>query len=134
MTRHTLEEWIRYCVGEDEFEQLMALTPTQITVGRGFKVDVNYSESVPPWIAARLQNFFGQSETPKILRGMQPLTVHLLAPNMRALQVTTDLESFWKNTYPSLRNEYQRKYPRHFWPENPLTAEPPTQRPRKNQK
>lgn len=131
VTQHTLEEWVRYCVGENEFQELAQIAPTHIMVGRGFKVEVNYSESAPPWIAARLQNFFGQTKTPRILGGTQELTVHLLAPNMRALQVTTDLESFWRNTYPALRNEYQRKYPRHVWPENPLLAEPPTQRPRK---
>ncbi len=123
--RNNLDDWIRLCVGEDEFMQLQKLAPTQITVGRGHKVQVNYTSESKPWIGARLQNFFGQSQTPKILNGSMPLTVHLLAPNMRALQVTTDLASFWKNTYPSLRNEYQRKYPRHLWPENPLTAEPP---------
>jgi ATP-dependent helicase HrpB len=123
--RHSLDEWIRLCVGEDEFTQLQKLAPSQITVGRGHKVQVNYTADSKPWVAARLQNFFGQSQTPRILNGSLPLTVHLLAPNMRALQVTTDLASFWKNTYPSLRNEYQRKYPRHSWPDNPMEAEPP---------
>jgi len=125
--RCNLNEWIRLCVGEDEFMQLQKLAPTQITVGRGHKVAVNYTADSKPWIAARLQNFFGQSQTPRVLNESLPLTVHLLAPNMRALQVTTDLGSFWKNTYPSLKNEYQRKYPRHFWPDDPMTAEPPAQ-------
>ena len=129
VSRHTLEEWLRFCVGEDEFIQLQKLAPTSITVGQGYKVKVHYPENAAPWIEARLQNFFGQTQTPKILNDRLPLTVHLLAPNMRALQVTTDLASFWQKTYPMLRNEYQRKYPRHLWPEDPSNATPPPVRP-----
>jgi ATP-dependent helicase HrpB len=132
--RHNLEEWLRFCVGEDEFKHLMKIAPTHVTVGRNYKVQVNYSADSPPWIEARLQNFFGQSKTPAILNGALPLTVHLLAPNMRALQVTTDLESFWQGTYKSIRNEYQRKYPRHHWPDDPINAEPPAPRPSKPRK
>ena len=126
--RHSLEEWLRFCVGEDEFQHLQKIAPTHITVGRNHKVQVNYSADSPPWVEARLQNFFGQLKTPTILNGTLPLTVHLLAPNMRALQVTTDLESFWQGTYKSIRNEYQRKYPRHHWPDDPINAEPPAPR------
>jgi ATP-dependent helicase HrpB len=120
-----LLEWIRHCVGEEEFALLQRLAPLDIKIGAGYRVKVNYRASSSPWIEARLQNFFGQAATPKILNDNLPLTVHLLAPNMRALQVTTDLAGFWKRVYPGLRNEYQRKYPRHFWPENPMEAEPP---------
>lgn len=127
--RHSLEEWLRFCVGEDEFTLLQRVAPTSMTVGAGYKVPIQYSESSPPWIEARLQNFFGQAETPKILSGKLPLTIHLLAPNMRALQVTTDLASFWRGVYPSLKNEYKRKYPRHYWPDDPMSAEPPPMRP-----
>jgi ATP-dependent helicase HrpB len=124
-----LIEWLRHCVGEDEFSQLQRVAPLTITVGAGHKVKIHYSEASPPWIEARLQNFFGQASTPKIMEGRQPLTLHLLAPNMRALQVTTDLPSFWQRIYPALRNEYQRKYPRHYWPEDPMAAEPPPMKP-----
>ena len=124
-----LEDWLRYSVGEDEFVTLQKIAPIMLTVGAGYKIPVHYSESSPPWIEARLQNFFGQAQTPKILDGRIPLTIHLLAPNMRALQVTTDLASFWKGIYPSLRNEYQRKYPRHYWPEDPMQATPPPMKP-----
>ena len=127
---HPLEHWLRACVGEQEFTALQKIAPTTITVGLGHKVSVHYSETSSPWIEARLQNFFGQANTPKILDGRIPLTLHLLAPNMRALQVTKDLSSFWQTMYPSLRNEYMRKYPRHYWPENPLEAEPPAMRER----
>jgi ATP-dependent helicase HrpB len=131
VTARPLDEWLRHCVGEDEFTSLNKYAPVSIKVGAGHRVDIHYPTDAPPWIEARLQNFFGQAETPKILEGRLPLTLHLLAPNMRALQVTTDLASFWRGVYPSLRNEYMRKYPRHYWPENPMEAEPPPMRPRK---
>lgn len=121
----TLAQWLRECVGEQEWQAVEALAPSEIKVGAGFMVPVHYEPDMPPWIGARLQNFFGQMETPRILSGRLPLTVHLWAPNQRALQVTTDLASFWKSTYPALRNEYMRKYPRHYWPDNPEVAEPP---------
>jgi ATP-dependent helicase HrpB len=126
-----LLEWIRHCVGEDEYLAVERAAPSAIKVGAGHKVDVQYPPDSTPWIGARLQNFFGQAETPKIMGGKLHLTIHLLGPNMRAIQITTDLASFWKNTYPSIRNEYLRKYPRHFWPENPMEAEPPPMRPRR---
>lgn len=125
ITEKSLSNWLRECVGETEWQEVESFAPAQIKVGAGFMIPVHYDPGKPPWIEARLQNFFGQMETPKIAQGRMPLTVHLLAPNQRALQVTTDLANFWKSTYPSLRNEYMRKYPRHVWPENPLEAEPP---------
>jgi ATP-dependent helicase HrpB len=131
VTSKPLEDWLRACVGEDEYTTIHRYAPLSIKVGAGHRVDVHYPADASPWIEARLQNFFGQVETPKILDGRLPLTLHLLAPNMRALQVTTDLASFWRGVYPSLRQEYMRKYPRHYWPENPFTAEPPPMKPRR---
>lgn len=120
-----LTTWLRECVGESEWQMVESLAPSEIKVGAGFLVPIHYEPGQAPWIGARLQNFFGQMETPRILQGRVPLTVHLWAPNQRALQVTTDLSSFWQTAYPSLRNEYMRKYPRHYWPDNPQDAEPP---------
>lgn len=110
---------------EDTRRLLHQHTPPQIRIGSGIQVDIHYEEGKPPWIQARLQQFFGSLQTPTILQGKMPLVVHLLAPNMRALQVTQDLASFWRTAYPKLRPEYMRKYPRHFWPENPADSEPP---------
>lgn len=125
LRQRPLASWLRECVGEAEWLEVEAHAPSEIKVGAGFMVPVHYEPDLPPWIGARLQNFFGQMETPRILSGRLPLTVHLWAPNQRALQVTTDLASFWKSAYPALRNEYMRKYPRHYWPDNPADAEPP---------
>jgi ATP-dependent helicase HrpB len=74
-------------------------------------------------VQSRLQDFFGLRDGPRL--GEQPLVLHLLAPNQRAVQVTTDLAGFWQRHYPELRRQLMRRYPRHAWPEDPLVARPP---------
>jgi ATP-dependent helicase HrpB len=96
------------------------LAPTELTLPQGRRARIHYRFGKPPWVASRLQDFFGTAEGPRILDGRLPLQLHLLAPNQRAVQVTTDLASFWRNQYPALRKELGRRYPRHRWPENPL--------------
>ncbi|MGH9631415.1 MAG: ATP-dependent helicase C-terminal domain-containing protein, partial [Bryobacteraceae bacterium] len=86
---------------------------------RGRMVKVNYVRNQAPWIASRLQDFFGVRETPRIAGGRVPVVVHLLAPNRRPVQMTTDLTGFWDRLYPQVRRELSRRYPRHAWPENP---------------
>ncbi len=92
-------------------------SPKTIDMPRRKNVKVNYEIGKPPWIASRIQDFFGMKETPQVAG--QTLTLHLLAPNRRPVQVTSDLASFWKNHYPSLRKELKRKYHKHSWPEDP---------------
>jgi ATP-dependent helicase HrpB len=77
---------------------------------------VHYEDD-PPWIASRLQDFWGLKKTPAVAGGAVPLVLHLLAPNMRALQVTTDLAGFWQRVYRDLRPGLSRRYPKHHWPE-----------------
>ena len=89
--------------------------PERIRLPGGREVRINYEQGKPPWIESRLQDFFGVRETPRI-HGM-PLTVHLLAPNRRPVQVTTDLAGFWERLYPQVRRELSRRYPKHKWPE-----------------
>ncbi|HEY3595562.1 MAG TPA: ATP-dependent helicase C-terminal domain-containing protein, partial [Polyangiaceae bacterium] len=89
----------------------------------------HYEADRPPWIESRLQDFFGMPEGPRLCRGKLPLTLHLLAPNMRAVQVTTDLSGFWLRHYPGIRRELMRRYPRHSWPEDGRTATPPEPKP-----
>ena len=84
----------------------------------GRTVQVHYEPGKPPWIESRLQDFFGVLETPRI--GSTPVVVHLLAPNRRPVQVTTDLAGFWQRLYPQVRRELSRRYPKHKWPENPV--------------
>jgi ATP-dependent helicase HrpB len=104
------------------------LAPTRVTLGGGRSLPVHYDDDGPPWIESRLQDFFGTRAAPAIGGGRVPLTVHLLAPNGRAVQVTRDLAGFWTQHYPALRRELGRRYPRHAWPEDGATARPPPPR------
>jgi ATP-dependent RNA helicase HrpB len=126
----SLLDEIRAAIGFSKLARLDELAPEHVTLGGGRKVKVHYEPGKPPWIESRLQDFFGSSETPKVLGGRVPLVLHLLAPNGRDVQVTTDLAGFWARTYPEVRNELMRRYPRHAWPTDPLTASPPVPRPR----
>jgi ATP-dependent helicase HrpB len=119
---------IRAAIGYAALARLDELAPEHVTLGGGRRVEVHYEEGRPPWIESRLQDFFGGARTPAILSGRMPLVLHLLAPNYRAVQVTTDLAGFWARTYPDVRNELMRRYPRHAWPTDPLTASPPDPR------
>ena len=91
--------------------------PEHIKLKSGRIVKVHYENTGFPWIESRLQDFFGTYATPVFVAGRMPLTVHLLAPNGRAVQVTKDLAGFWENHYPAIRRELQRRYPKHSWPE-----------------
>ncbi len=106
-------------------------TPERVRLPGGRVVEVHYEAERPPWIESRLQDFFGLPDGPKVCRGRVPLTLHLLAPNHRAVQVTTDLSGFWLRHYPTVRRELMRKYPRHPWPEDGRTATPPEPKPQR---
>lgn len=93
------------------------LAPERLKLPGGREVKVHYDHGKPPWIESRLQDFFGVRETPRI--GATPVVVHLLAPNRRPVQVTSDLAGFWERLYPQVRKELSRRYPKHKWPEAP---------------
>ncbi len=97
--------------------RLWELAPVSLRLAGGRQVKVHYERGKPPWIASRLQDFFGMRETPRIGRERTPVVVHLLAPNHRPVQMTTDLAGFWERLYPQVRRELMRRYPRHQWPE-----------------
>ena len=103
--------------------------PERVTLPGGRGVSVNYDVGKPPWIESRLQDFFGMANGPSVGGGRIALVIHLLAPNMRAVQVTTDLAGFWERHYPGIRKELMRKYPRHMWPEDGRSAVPPPPKP-----
>jgi ATP-dependent helicase HrpB len=96
---------------------LAKAAPERLRLPGGREVKVNYEPGKPPWIESRLQDFFGVKETPRI--NGTPVVVHLLAPNRRPVQVTSDLTGFWERLYPQVRRELSRRYPKHKWPENP---------------
>jgi ATP-dependent helicase HrpB len=99
--------------------RLNEIAPSRITLHKGRPVKVHYERGKPPWIASRLQDFFGMTETPRIGPQCTPLVIHLLAPNQRPVQTTTDLAGFWQGLYPQVRRELMRRYPKHSWPERP---------------
>jgi ATP-dependent helicase HrpB len=95
------------------------LAPTHLQLGRR-RAQIHYELDQAPWVASRMQDFFGLARAPAIGDGRIPLVLHLLAPNQRPVQVTTDLPGFWVKHYPALRKQLMRRYPKHQWPEDPL--------------
>ena len=115
-------------------QALRTAAPERITLGSGRSVPVHYDAGDTPWIESRLQDFFGTRAVPALGPARVALTVHLLAPNGRAVQVTRDLENFWTQHYPALRRQLSRRYPRHAWPEDGATAKPPPPLPPRQKK
>lgn len=115
---HTLLSW-------EQQRQLERWAPTHLTVPSGSNVRVEYEASGLPVLAVRLQEMFGCKDTPRLVDGKIPVMLHLLSPAKRPVQITKDLASFWANAYPEVRKELRGRYPKHFWPDDPLTA-PPT--------
>jgi ATP-dependent helicase HrpB len=145
----TLDDWLRPAfagktrldaLGEDEFAAALhsrldwnarrdidRLAPVRIVVPSGQERRIDYAigddgEPRAPVLAVKLQELFGLADTPRIADGRVPLTLHLLSPAGRPLQVTQDLRSFWERTYPEVRKEMKGRYPKHPWPEDPWNA------------
>ncbi|PRX43606.1 ATP-dependent helicase HrpB [Prauserella shujinwangii] len=106
-----------------EAARLDDLAPDRIEVPTGSRIRVDYS-GPEPVLAVKLQETFGWRATPRVAGGRVPVVLHLLSPAGRPAAVTSDLESFWRNGYPGVRAELRGRYPKHPWPEDPLTAEP----------
>ncbi|MGX5729594.1 ATP-dependent helicase HrpB [Pseudoxanthomonas beigongshangi] len=104
-------------------QRVDALAPTRITVPSGMERRIEYAHGQPPVLAVKLQELFGLAETPRIADGRVPLTLHLLSPGGRPLQVTQDLRGFWERTYPEVKKEMKGRYPKHPWPDDPWTAQ-----------
>ena len=124
MGRTTLREvqdvdWptaLRQAFPAETLRLLDAWAPETFQLPKGRPTKIHYEDD-PPWIASRLQDFWGLKKSPTVAGGAVPLVLHLLAPNMRALQVTTDLAGFWQRVYKELRPGLSRRYPKHHWPE-----------------
>jgi ATP-dependent RNA helicase HrpB len=115
---------LRARLTRDQALALDELAPTHITLPTGTRVAVDYVDDNAPCASMRLQEVFGLAATPRIGGGAVPITFKLLSPAHRPLQVTRDLASFWRNAYIDVRKDMRGRYPRHYWPENPLEAEP----------
>jgi ATP-dependent helicase HrpB len=118
--------------GSGRRPELDRLAPTHIEVPSGSRVPVDYADPSAPALAVRLQELFGLAETPRVGGGRVPLTLHLLSPARRPVQVTRDLASFWRSGYFEVRKDLRGRYPKHYWPDDPLVAEPTSRvRPRR---
>jgi ATP-dependent helicase HrpB len=127
-------DWLGALQGKLTHAQRQAVereAPERIAVPSGSRIALTYEPGRPPVLAVRIQELFGLTDTPRIAAGRVRVLLHLLAPNYRPQQVTDDLASFWANTYLQVRKELRARYPKHAWPDNPLTASP-ERRPRRN--
>jgi ATP-dependent RNA helicase HrpB len=110
-----------------DYEQrrtLDAQAPDQLTVPSGQSRRLEYAPGEPPVLAVKLQELFGLADTPRVGGGRVPVTLHLLSPAGRPIQVTQDLKGFWERTYPEVKKELKGRYPRHPWPDDPWSAAP----------
>jgi ATP-dependent helicase HrpB len=98
--------------------------PESIEVPTGNRIRLSYGKDEPPVLAVRLQELFGWTDTPRVAGGRVPVKLELLGPNYRPVQVTEDLRNFWATTYFQVRKDLRARYPKHSWPEDPLTATP----------
>lgn len=122
--RRAIDEQLDY----EDLQHLATACPDSIKLANGRKLSVHYPLEGEPWIEARIQEFFGQADTPTICLGRQKLLIKLLAPNRRPAQMTQDLRGFWLGSYHEVKKELKRRYPKHAWPDDPLTASPPEPR------
>jgi ATP-dependent helicase HrpB len=122
-----LLDFTRILEGQLTRQQRVALdqvAPTHVEVPSGSRIAVDYSNPEAPVLAVRLQEVFGWRDAPRIGQGRVPLTLHLLSPARRPVQVTRDLAGFWQTMYFEVRKELKGRYPKHYWPDDPLSAEP----------
>ncbi len=133
LERLPMTEIIKGMFTYKQLRELDELAPTHLVVPTGSRIPLDYSSGEKPILAVRLQEMFGQTDTPTVARGRVKVLIHLLSPAHRPLAVTQDLPSFWKNAYADVRKDMRGRYPKHHWPENPLEAEPTKRTKRRDQ-
>ena len=122
LSEQELSEALMASVDWPTRQTIERLAPTRIRVPSGLERKIHYAHGAEPVLAVKLQELFGLADTPAIVDGRIPLTLHLLSPAGRPLQVTRDLKGFWERTYPEVRKEMKGRYPKHPWPDDPWTA------------
>ena len=122
LERADLADALMDLLGWEQRRALDELAPERIVVPTGSAIAVDYADASAPVLAVRLQEVFGMASTPRIGRGRVPVLMHLLSPGYRPVQVTRDLESFWKTGYFDVRRDMRGRYPKHHWPDDPTTA------------
>lgn len=118
-----LLEILTTMLGWEMRQKLARNAPESLTVASGSKIRIEYRVDAPPLLAVRIQEMFGLAATPSICGGKVPLLLYLLSPARRPIQVTSDLAGFWQRGYQEVKKELAGRYPKHFWPDDPLTAE-----------
>ena len=124
LSRISLPEAFRAMLPWDQQRKLDELAPTHLEVPSGSRIRIDYLDESAPVVSVRLQEVFGLEKTPLIGGGKVPITFKLLSPAQRPVQVTRDLSGFWRGSYADVRKDMRGRYPKHYWPENPLEAEP----------
>ncbi|MBU1567379.1 MAG: ATP-dependent helicase HrpB [Proteobacteria bacterium] len=118
-----IQEIFTTMLGWEKRQKLERDAPANLIVASGSKIRIEYRIDEPPLLAVRIQEMFGSSATPTICGGRIGLLLHLLSPARRPIQVTSDLAGFWQRGYGEVKKELKGRYPKHFWPDDPLTAE-----------
>ncbi len=107
----------------NQAQRLDQLAPSHLQVPSGSRIALSYESDRSPVLPVRLQELFGLAETPRICQGRVAVTLHLLSPAQRPIQITHDLAGFWARTYEDVKKELKGRYPKHYWPDDPLHAE-----------
>lgn len=123
LARLSLTDILRSLLPWDKQRELDELAPTHLLVPSGSNIRIDYLDESAPALSVRLQEVFGLDATPRIGGGRIPITFKLLSPAQRPVQVTRDLASFWRGSYAEVRKDMRGRYPKHYWPENPLEAQ-----------
>jgi ATP-dependent helicase HrpB len=124
LARISLIDVLRSLLTWDQQRELDSLAPTHLQVPSGSQIRIDYLDESAPALSVRLQEVFGLDATPLIGGGRIPVTFKLLSPAQRPVQITRDLASFWRGSYADVRKDMRGRYPKHYWPENPLEAQP----------
>ena len=124
LARVPLEKALRARLSFEQQRALDERAPAYLTMPSGSRIRVDYGGEDAPAVAVRLQEVFGLAATPRIDAGRVPVTLRLLSPAQRPVQVTRDLASFWRGAYLEVRKDLRGRYPKHHWPEDPLAAQP----------
>jgi len=124
LTRLDLSAILKNLLGWEQGRRLEEEAPTHLEVPSGSRVRLEYIPGESPLLKVKLQEMFGLADTPRVAGGKVPVTLHLLSPAQRPIQVTQDLRGFWERTYPEVKKELKGRYPRHPWPDDPWSATP----------
>ncbi len=128
LSKLSLAQILRALFTYENQKRLDSLAPVQIDLPSGKQAYIDYERGDPPVLAIYLQEMYGQKDTPRIAGGKVALLLELLSPSRKPLQITKDLASFWANAYSQVRKEMIGRYPKHFWPEDPMAHAPGTRR------